>query len=56
MLLQNVPSGLSLSYRSEFQPPGRDFGFPLFESVIKDAIANCVPDRAANGLSSLTCD
>jgi len=24
MLLQNVPNGLLLSYRSSFQPPGRD--------------------------------
>ena len=34
MLLQNMPNGLLLSYRSWFQPPARDLVFPLFKSVI----------------------
>jgi hypothetical protein len=29
-----MPNRLLLSYRSKFQPPGRDLGFPLFKSVI----------------------
>ena len=44
MHLQNMPNGLLLSYRSWFQPPGRDLVFPLFKSVITPFITLLLPN------------